>query len=199
MGAALRPGDGVDLVEDHRLDGPQQLAAARREQQVQRLGRRDQDVGRRPQHPLAVALRRVARAHADRERRADPGERPAEVALDVVVERLERRDVEEPQPLAGRVVQPVEAEEERGERLARAGRRLDEDVPAGRDRRPGELLRGCRRAEGALEPGPRAAARAWRADPPAERSPRGPPRVYGLPYAPGARSLPLDLGPYAPL
>ena len=199
MGAALRAGDGVDLVEDHRLDRLQQVAAARREQEVERLGRRDQDVGRRPQHPLAVALRRVARPHAHRERRADPRERPAEVPLDVVVERLERRDVEEPHPLAGRVVEPVEAEEERGERLARAGRRLDEDVPPARDRGPGELLRGRRRRRTRARTTPSCAARARRAHPPAERSPRGPPRVYGLPYAPGARSLALDLVPYAPL
>ena len=153
--AALRPRNRVDLVEDHRLDGLQQLAAARREQQVQRLGRRDQDVGRRPEHPLPVALRRVAGAHAHRERRADPGERSAQVALDVVVERLERRDVEQPETLARRRVQPVDAEEKGREGLPRAGRRLDEDVPARCDRRPGELLRGCRAGEGALEPGPR--------------------------------------------
>ena len=97
--AALRPGDGVHLVEDHRLDRLQQLAAARGEEQEERLGRRDQDVGRRAQHPLAVALRRVARPHAHRQRRADPRERAAEVPLDVVVERLERRDVEEPEAL----------------------------------------------------------------------------------------------------
>ena len=155
MDAALRARDRVYLVEDHRLDGLEQLAAPGREQQVQRLRRRDQDVGRRPEHPLAVALRRVTRADAHRERRADPGERPPQVALDVVVERLERRDVEQPKTLARRGVQPVDAEEKGREGLPRAGRRLDEDVPARRDRRPGELLRRCRAGEGALEPGPR--------------------------------------------
>ena len=154
--AALCPGDRVDLVEDHRLDRLQQVAAAGREEQEERLRGGDEDVGRRAQHPLAVALWRVARPHAHRQRRADPRERPAEVPLDVVVERLERRDVEEPHALAGRLVQPVEPEEERGERLARAGGRLDEDVAARRDRGPGQLLRRCRLPERALEPGPRA-------------------------------------------
>ena len=49
---------------------PQHLAALRREQQEERLRGGDQDVGRRAQHLLALALRRVAGADADRELRA---------------------------------------------------------------------------------------------------------------------------------
>ena len=45
--AALGAGDGVHLVDDHRLDAAQRLAGRRGEQQEQRLGRGDQDVGRR--------------------------------------------------------------------------------------------------------------------------------------------------------
>src|SRR5581483_739073 len=63
--------------------------------------------------------------------------------------------VEQAQALARRRVQPVDADEEGGERLARAGRRLHEHVRAGRDRRPGPLLGRRRPREGALEPGPR--------------------------------------------
>ena len=44
--AALGVGDGVDLVDDHRLDPAEHLARVRGEDQVQRLGRRDEDVGR---------------------------------------------------------------------------------------------------------------------------------------------------------
>ena len=84
-----------------------------------------------------------------------PGERPAQVALDVVVERLQRRHVEEAQPVARRLVEAVEAEQEGGERLSGAGRRLHEHVLAARDRGPGALLRRCRAGEGALEPGSR--------------------------------------------
>ena len=89
---------------------------------------------------------------ADAQLRAQPGERPAQVALDVVVERLQRRDVEEPQALAGPRVEPVDAVEEGGERLAGAGRRLDEDVAAARDRGPAGRLGGRRPVERALEP-----------------------------------------------
>ena len=49
--------------------------------------------------------------------RADPGQRPAEVALDVVVQRLERRYVEQAQTFSRARVQPVDAVEEGGERL----------------------------------------------------------------------------------
>src|SRR5581483_961136 len=87
--------------------------------------------------------------------RAEPGQRPAEVALDVVIERLQRRHVEDAQPLARRSGEPVERIQEGGERLSGAGRRLDQHVSAGRDRGPAELLRGRRRRERALEPGAR--------------------------------------------
>ena len=62
--AALGGGDGVDLVDDHRLDAAEHLARARGEDQVQRLGRRDQDVGRLAHHRGALALGRVAGADA---------------------------------------------------------------------------------------------------------------------------------------
>ena len=78
MGAALRLGDGVDLVDDHRLDAGEDLARLRGHHQVQRLRRRDQDVRRLAEHRLALVLRRVAGPQADREVGADP--RPAALA-----------------------------------------------------------------------------------------------------------------------
>ena len=128
--AALRARDGVHLVEDHRLDPAERLARLRGQEQEERLGRRDEDVGRRPQHPAPLLRRRVAGPHRDLELRVEPRERAAKVPLDVVVERLERRDVEQPQPSPGDVVQPVDADEERRQRLSRARRGLDENVPA---------------------------------------------------------------------
>ena len=78
----------------------QQLARLRGEQQEERLGRRDQDVGRpsraSPRAPSA-ACRRCGRRRRSCD--CEPGERAAEVALDVVVERLQRRDVEHAQAL----------------------------------------------------------------------------------------------------
>ena len=72
--AAARADDRVDLVDDHRPDGAQHLAAALGgEQQVQRLRRRDQDVRRRPQHRGALGLRRVAGADGGRDPRRRRG------------------------------------------------------------------------------------------------------------------------------
>ena len=101
VGAPPRADDGVDLVDDHRPHRAQHLAAAlRREEQVQRLRRRHQDVRRRPQHGGSLRGRRVAGAH----RRRDPGRvEPRllgqavnagawlrEVLVDVRAQRLER-------------------------------------------------------------------------------------------------------------
>ena len=155
MRAAFRARDRVHLVQDHRLDPTEVLARLGGEQEEERLGGRDEDVGRRAEHAPALVGRRVPGPHGDGELRAQPGERAPQVPLDVVVERLERGDVEQPQPLPRRAVQPVDADEEGRERLPRAGRRLDEHMPAAGDRRPAELLRRGRRRERALEPLPR--------------------------------------------
>ena len=80
------------------------------------------------------------------------GERQLEVALDVVVERLERRDVEDLNRVRQRLTQPVDDEliqlpEERRERLAGAGGRENERVRAAGDRGPSLALRRAGRAE----------------------------------------------------
>ena len=108
--AALGRRERVDLVDDHCLDAAEYLARLRREHQVERLGRGDEDVGRGARDVLAFLRRRVAGAHRDRgrgERRAEPlggerdaGERCAQVLLDVDGERAQRRDVEDPAALA---------------------------------------------------------------------------------------------------
>ena len=126
MRPALGACNGVHLVHDHRLDPAQRLARLRGQQQEERLRSRDQDVRRLAHHRSALLLRRVPGADADPELRAQAGERPAQVALDVVVERLQRRDVEQAQALARARVEPVDPVEEGRQRLARAGRRLDQ-------------------------------------------------------------------------
>ncbi len=167
--AALGAGEGVDLVDDHPLDAAQRLARLRGEQQVERLGRGDQDV-RRPLAERAPLLgRRVAGAHrhlniarqvvlaAIARRQRDTGERRTKVAVHVVNERLQRRNVEDAQA-AQRIVgdrlahQPIEAPQERGERLARAGGSADQRVLTGRDGRPAQGLGGSRRIERGSEP-----------------------------------------------
>ena len=150
MRAALAAEHRVDLVDDHRADVAEDAATGlRRQQDVERLRRRHEHVRRRAHHGRAFSLRRVARAHEHphlRQRRvgrAHLGERARQVLLHVVAERLQRRDVEHPRLVGERRLaeQPVERSQERGERLARPGRRGDEHVPAGRDRRPPSPLR----------------------------------------------------------
>jgi hypothetical protein len=105
------------------------------EQDVQRLGRGDDDVRRAPPHPVALGLRRVAAAHqrADvhvgqalrRELGADAGERRVEVALNVVRQRLQRRDIDDVRLVRQFAGDPdadqrIDRRKERGERLAGA-------------------------------------------------------------------------------
>ncbi len=169
MGAALVRGDGVDLVDD---DGPRRLqhfaAGLGAEQDVERFGRGDEDVRRPAAHAVALARRRVAGAHpgADvdigkalrAQGVADAGERRLQVLLDVVGERLQRRDIDDLRLVgepAGETLphQPVDRREKGGERLAGARGRGDQHMPAVLDGRPGLGLRrgGC--GEAATEPG----------------------------------------------
>jgi hypothetical protein len=184
MGPALARDEGVDLVDDEDLDGGERLARGRREHEVERLGRRDEDVGGGSRHPCALSGRRVARAHvhggcvrrvAAAERpRGDPGDGHAEVPFDVHGERLEGRDVQHARPGArGRrgpipglraghaapggawrrlAYETVDGDEERGQRLARAGRREQERRLPTRDGRPPQRLRSRRLAEARAEP-----------------------------------------------
>ena len=161
MRAALVRGDGVDFVDDHGAGSREHLAPGlRAEQDVKQFRRRYQDVGRPPAHPLTLGRRRVAGTHprADldvsepppNELLPDAGQRRLQVAVNIVRERLQRRDIDN----VGRVGQiPFEAlpdqiidgRKKRRERLARAGRGGDQGVPARLDRRPGfELRRGGR-------------------------------------------------------
>ena len=65
VGAALGAGDGVHLVDDHRVDAAQGLARLAGEHQEERLGRGDQDVRRRFLHRPAFGLGRVAGSQPD--------------------------------------------------------------------------------------------------------------------------------------
>ncbi len=72
----------------------------------------------------------------------DPFERRLEIFVDVVRERLQRRDVDDLHGVCERPVETLPDEvvdrgEKGGERLAGAGRRGDQRMPPGLDRRPG--------------------------------------------------------------
>ena len=72
---ALGRHERVNLVDDDGVDRAQRLARLRCQQQEQRLGRGDQDVGRLTLEARALASRRVARPHGgggDDERFAAP-------------------------------------------------------------------------------------------------------------------------------
>ena len=106
VGAALGPGDRVDLVDDHVLDAPEDLARLAGQQEVEALGGRDEDVRRVADEVAPLVRRGVAGPRGDRDARrrvaqagglvGDAREGGAEVALDVVGQRLERADVEDP-------------------------------------------------------------------------------------------------------
>ena len=64
----LVPGQRVDLVDDHGLDGAERgPALRRRDEQVERLGRGDDERARRPDHRRPLAGGGVAGADPDRE------------------------------------------------------------------------------------------------------------------------------------
>ena len=168
VAAALAVGNRVDLVDDHRARaGQHQAPRFRAEQQVQRLGRRDEDLRRALQHALAFGGRRVAGAHASadlelaestpREFVANAGQRCLEIDRDVVGQRLQRRNIDDRGLLgqaAGEALahEPVDRGEERGQGLAGTGRRRDQGMPAGTNRRPGIALGRRRGGEGLCEP-----------------------------------------------
>ena len=64
--AAFRRRHRVDLVDDHPPHAPERLARLRRQHQVERLRRGDEDVGWSFQHLASLVRRRVAGADRDR-------------------------------------------------------------------------------------------------------------------------------------
>ena len=171
MAAAFAGGDGVDFVDDHRVRGAEHLpAGVGAEQHVKGFRRGHQNVRRGFAHRRAVFLRCVAGAHGGVDLQfgqahhaqllGDAGQRVLQVDLDVVGQRLERRDVDH-QGFVGQAVggfqaavdQIVDDGEKRGEGLAGAGGRGDQGRTALADQRPRPGLGGGDRREGVAEPG----------------------------------------------
>jgi hypothetical protein len=165
MRSPLRLRHRMDLVDDHRFDPGEDLPHARAQHQIQRLRRRDQDVGRGFGHRPPFFLRGVPGPQPDRDLRPDPPQRRPQVALDVVGERFQRRDVDQlhPGPEVFRPRQLVDPPEEAGEGLSRPGRGADQRVLTAGNRLPAARLRRRRPLEGGLEPAPhrRAERRQW--------------------------------------
>ena len=170
MRAALVVGYGVELVEDQRADSRQPAPPAlRREQDVQRLRGGDEHVGRPLRHGLPLGRGGVAgtQAHADLRQGSAPllgeaaylGQRPGQVALYVVRQGLERRDIDDLGRLGQAAVQPgpdepVEAGHEGGQGLAGACGGGDQGVGAARNGGPPLGLSAGRGLEAAVEPLP---------------------------------------------
>ncbi len=147
----------VDFVHDDGADGGKEFGRTGIcEHDVQGFGRGDQNVWGVREKPATLGLRCVAgtnghpgswKLHAEFFRRfPDAPQRFPQISLDVVVERLQGRYVDQTElvepPLTQLLKDPIDAPEESGQRLARAGRREDEGVLAPLDRRPALGL-GC--------------------------------------------------------
>ncbi len=155
MRAALGGDEGVDLVDDDGVDGAQGVGGLRGEQQIERLGRGDEDFGGLAGEAGALPLRRVSGADADgglaeidahaAGHVGHAGQGRAEVALHVDGEGFERRDVDDAatllRPSGGALEhEAVETPEKGGERFAGAGGGQDERTLSARDDRPAHAL-----------------------------------------------------------
>jgi hypothetical protein len=98
--------DGVNLVDDDGPRRPQHLTAALGgEQQIERFGRRHQDMWRRSQHRRPLGRGRVAGPHSSRDARnlqtrgfrqmPQRAPRFSEVLMDIRAQCLERRYVDD--------------------------------------------------------------------------------------------------------
>ena len=67
MGTAFRAGEGVDFINDDRVDGGEDRCGFGRQHEIERLGGGDQNVWGFSHLAVALRLRGVARAHSDRD------------------------------------------------------------------------------------------------------------------------------------
>ena len=161
VAAPLAPHQGVDLVHDHRAHAAQHAPSGLGAQQhIQRFRGGHQDVGGAPAQGRALGLGSIASADggADPDIRkrprcelvANPRQRRLEVDVDVVRERLQRRDVQHQGGVGqaeGEALphQRVDGGQERGECLSGAGGRRHQGIAAAGDRGPrADLGRGGR-------------------------------------------------------
>ena len=168
MSPSLIVSDRVNFIDDNGMHIAQVLPALNGGQQdVERFRRCHQDVRRRPQHLDTLFGKRVARAYRGSDLRQqnpalprelhDFAERHLQVFLNVVAQRLQRRDIDDFGAVTEFTIQclanqKINAGEKSCQRLARAGWRRDQSRAPREDVRPPRHLRlgGC--AELANEP-----------------------------------------------
>ena len=111
MDAALVASHGVDFIDDHRLDVAQNFPASlASEEQIERFRSRDENVRRPAEHLLPLLGRRIARADQGANllairmllpgQQQNLGQRPLQIALNVVRQGTQRRDVNDIRLLA---------------------------------------------------------------------------------------------------
>ena len=169
VSAALGGNEGVNLVDDDRVDGAQSLGGLRGEQQVERLGRGDENLGGMAGKAGALPLRRVAGANADgrfAEGNAHAaghvghaGQGRAQIALHVDGQSLEGRNVDDAAAFALRSARSGwSIRRSRHQRKAArvlpvpVGARIERALPAG-DHRPAQPLRGGGGVKDSAKPG----------------------------------------------
>src|SRR5712692_2500549 len=157
MRPALVPGHSVDLIDNHALCLFKNVPAPPCSQKnKQRFRGGDQDVWWPPNHQLSLAAWRIAGADscADRRQlyplrlsqRQDAGKGVLEGLLNIVSQRLERRDVNDIdflfEPfLDGSANQTINRPKKGCKGFSRSGRRGYEGIPSLRDIFPALLLR----------------------------------------------------------
>ena len=155
----------MDLVDDHAFDAAKRITREAREDQIKRLGCRNENVRGLALVARALARRRVAGSDCDgrlavRDPEAlrlpsDPDERLAEVPFDVDRKCFEGRDVHHSRRWllrSRREHEMVDRGKECCERFPGSGGCEYEDAVSGRDRGPAELLRARWCLECRLEP-----------------------------------------------
>ena len=168
MRATFVAGHRMNLIQYHRLNGLEHATTGLRCQQyVQRLRRRDEDVGWTPPHPRPLALGRVPRADhganrcvgesALQQHVANTDQRYLQVLLNVVGQRLQGRYVEDTSlvlqaALERMLHERVDHAEKGSESLAGSRRGRDQRVSACLYGLPGPELNGRRRRELPLKP-----------------------------------------------
>ena len=128
--ATLLGGEGVDLVDDDRLElGEHREAVGIAEQQRQRFGRGQQNLRRLGPLPRLAVARRIPGARLDPDVEPHLVDRRNQVALHVHRQRLERRHVKRVQPLTRRLDQFGERRQKPRKRLPRPRRRDKQRMP----------------------------------------------------------------------
>ncbi len=158
MAPPLVAGERVHFVHDHRPDTAEKRSrSGRGQEEVQRLGGGDEQVGRLLLHGGPFGCGCVPRADGDPQARIraaesrgflpDFGQGHVEVLVHVDGECPQRGDIEDfgrapgGRSGLGGAIRSIDGHQEPREGLAGAGRRCHEDVAPCRDVRPGRLLR----------------------------------------------------------